>query len=59
MKHRRDCKCPCHQGGVAIHVVPCCDGMPLGLVSKRKQSRIGGKQSKKNPSIGRQQPDKA
>ena len=47
---------PVHQGGVAIHVVPCCDGMPLGLVSKRKESRKGGKQSKKNSSIGRQQP---
>jgi len=56
MKHRRDCNCAYHQGGVAIHVVPCCDGMPLGLVSKRKQSKIGGKQSKKSLSIGRKQP---
>jgi len=47
---------PVHQGGIAIHVVPCCDGMPLGLGSKRKESRKGGKQSKKNSSIGRQQP---
>jgi hypothetical protein len=34
MKRRRDCNCPCHRGGVVVHVVPCCDGMPLGLVSK-------------------------
>jgi hypothetical protein len=49
MKHRQDCNCACHQRGVAIHVVPCCDGMQLGLVSTRKQSKIGGKQSKKSP----------
>ena len=49
MKPRRDCLCACHQGGVAIHVVPCCDGMPLDLLKKAKQSRKGARQSKKNP----------
>ena len=49
MKHGRDCKCPCHQGGVAIHVVPCCDGMPLGLVSKRKEREKAESSPRKIP----------
>jgi len=49
MKLRRNCTCPCHRGGVAVHVVPYCDGMPLVLVSKPKQSKKGARQSKKNP----------
>jgi hypothetical protein len=47
MKHRRDCKCPCHEGGVAIHVVPCCDGMPFDPLRKAKPSESNRKQSKK------------
>jgi len=27
MKSRRDCKCPCHHGGIAVHVVPCFEGI--------------------------------
>jgi hypothetical protein len=38
LKHKRDCNCPCHHGGVAIHVEPCCDGMPLALLKSRKES---------------------
>ena len=50
MKPKRNCTCPCHRGGVAVHVVPCCDGMPLGLLKKLKQSRKGTKQSEKSTS---------
>jgi|HubBroStandDraft_6_1064221.scaffolds.fasta_scaffold02673_8 hypothetical protein len=39
MKPRRDCTCPCHRSGVAIHVVPCCEGMLLGLASEAMESR--------------------
>src|SRR5262249_29312806 len=35
VKRKQDCKCPCHISGVAIHIVPCCDGMPLGLLERR------------------------
>jgi hypothetical protein len=29
------CDCPCHQGAVIVHVVACCDAMP---VATRKPS---------------------
>jgi hypothetical protein len=43
------CTCPCHRGGVAVHVVPCCDAMPVALVRMRKQSRKRARNSKKKP----------
>jgi hypothetical protein len=50
MKRRHNCKCPCHQGGVAIHVVPCCDGMPLGLLIKSKHLQNKTERPKKTHS---------
>jgi len=47
MKNRQDCNCPCHHGGVAVHVVPCCDGMPSGLFKGTKKSTGKSKHSKK------------
>jgi hypothetical protein len=38
MKSRRDCDCPCHSGGVLLHVVPCCDGF-IGYL--KKTSKVG------------------
>ena len=34
MKCRRNCRCPCHSGGVALHFVPCCEGMLPRLLKK-------------------------
>jgi hypothetical protein len=39
MKGRHDCTCLCHKGGIVMHVVACCDGMPLGLLRKRKPKK--------------------
>ena len=39
MKSRRDCTCLCHKGGIVMHVAPCCDGMPTGLLRKRKSKK--------------------
>ena len=38
MKRRQDCDCPCHHGGVAVHVVPCCEGMLSSLLEKHNES---------------------
>jgi hypothetical protein len=50
MKRRWDCTCPCHVGGVAVHVVPCCDGMPLGWINKLKSPRKNAKRPRKSPA---------
>jgi hypothetical protein len=44
MKRRQDCDCPCHRGGVAVHVVPCCEGMLSSLLEKHNES--SGKRKK-------------
>src|SRR5258707_15137502 len=35
LKSGRDCKCPCHHGGIAMHFVPCCDEK-LGFLRRRR-----------------------
>jgi hypothetical protein len=54
MKHRRDCTCPCHRGGVAIHVVACCDGMLLGVskigATKKEHKSVQKKPSRPSPA---------
>jgi hypothetical protein len=39
---RRKCSCPCHLGGIAVHVVPCCDrvSLPIALVDKLKRWKV-------------------
>jgi hypothetical protein len=44
MKRRQDCDCPCHRGGVAVHVVPCCEGMLSSLLEEHNES--SGKRKK-------------
>ena len=39
MKSKRDCTCLCHKGGIVIHVVACCDGMPAGILRKRESKK--------------------
>jgi hypothetical protein len=36
---RSECSCLCPRGGMGIHVVACCEAMPLDLPRKRKQSK--------------------
>ncbi len=39
IKKRRDCTCPCHKGAPAVlHVVPCCDAVPVWLGRRKKSS---------------------
>ena len=54
MKSRRDYHCPCHRGGVAVHVVPCCEEMLSSLFKKRKESGGKRKESAKRTSKGEQ-----
>ena len=56
MKSRRDCNCPCHCGGVAVHVVPCCEGILSSLFKKRKESGGKRKESAKRTSKSRENP---
>src|SRR5260370_13280008 len=53
LKSRRDCKCPCHHGGIAMHFVPCCDEK-LGFLRRRRPSakRAGTKLRKKSKRTG-------
>ncbi len=46
MKIKRDCSCPCHGGGVAIHVVPCCDGMVAKFFRKLKRKKTAAAEPK-------------
>jgi hypothetical protein len=39
VKSRRDCICLCHKGGIVVHIVACCDGMPAGLIRKNKPKK--------------------
>ena len=51
MKPRRNCNCACHRSGIAIHVVPCCDGLLLGLVSKAIEKKAKTVQQKTFPAV--------
>jgi len=35
LKPFRECDCPCHKGGVVIHVVACCDGYIPGQTAQK------------------------
>jgi len=47
MKRRQDCDCACYRGGVAVHVVPCCEGMLSSLLEKHNKSTGKGKKAEK------------
>jgi hypothetical protein len=53
MKRRQDCDCPCHhRGGVAVHVVPCCEGMLSSLLEKHNESSGKRKKApKRKPNV--------
>ena len=57
MKRRQDCDCPCHLGGAAVHVVPCCEGMLSSLFKRGKLPSRNTRHSKTG-SASRKQHDK-
>jgi hypothetical protein len=49
MENRRDCNCPCHSGSVAVHPVPCCDGV-LGYLKRKPKANSKLKKGEKKAS---------
>jgi len=43
VKSTPSCNCVCHKGGIVLHVVPCCDRMPVRLSKKPEPKKSARK----------------